>query len=118
MEVRFPDLHPLDDLSPLCPAGIYALYDAEDALLYLGQSQDIRGRVANHRTHQPWGPQIARVAATPIGDLAERVRIEALLILHFLPRHNKALMLNLRGGRVSEIRFPNFSRKPAKRKKK
>lgn len=97
-QISFADFEDYDDPDV---AGVYALWDTEDELLYIGQSGTVGDRL---RAHRRKGWRIARTAVYPLGDLERRLILEAILMLTERPRYNKALLLNLRG-RVSEIRY-------------
>lgn len=68
---------------------LYALLDADDNLLYVGQSCDVERRVRQHRRSQPWAEFIARhvVVAGPMERIEAQVR-ERLLINESQPIYN------------------------------
>lgn len=91
----------LTDFVDPVPA-VYLLYKNDD-LIYIGQSSNLRARLADHaRTkghdkfewyHEP--------------DLVSRIKTESVLILALSPTLNRALNLGLDKGRVWEIRWKN-----------
>lgn len=96
---------PLEAL-PALVSGLYCIYDEEDALLYVGQSCDVRSRVSAHR-RKPWGKAIARIEAVRIGRESDRLVAEAVHILRHRPRHNKTIKLGLYTNpeRIRELAF-------------
>lgn len=68
---------------------LYALLDADDNLLYVGQSCNVERRVRQHRKSQPWAEFIARhvVVAGPMERIDAQVQ-ERLLIDESQPIYN------------------------------
>lgn len=86
---------------------------AGDAVAYVGQTQDLRVRIAQHSANP-------RMCASPwdrihwfdpgIPDEHERLRLEALLICAVLPELNKAIMLvKNKQGALCQVRFGRTS---------
>lgn len=113
------DFRPLESLGGLerYRPGLYALWGADDELLYIGQSNSIIGRQAAHRKRK-WGADIRKITALPgIESASDRLIAEAVLLLRHFPRYNKAVKLALSPTKrsVAEIQFirgkPNPKRK-------
>lgn len=93
--MRFPELSDFDVESQAGHGGgIYLLY-AGDLLVYVGQTQNLIRRLADHRREGTKIFDTARVYHCD--DLVSRLRIEGVLILQYLPRYNHALLLGIDG---------------------
>jgi hypothetical protein len=90
----------LDGKGPV--PGVYLLFD-DAALVYIGQSHDIRARLAQHRRESLKTFHSAKFYYVP--DLVSRVKFEGILVLFHLPKYNRALNLGLHEGRVWEIKW-------------
>ncbi len=78
--------------------GVYALYDADDRLLYIGKAANLRTRVQSHvRGGAPggffdgWTRQIARVEARPAHSELEALLVEADRIRRLRPPFNRRM---------------------------
>ncbi|MCH7871540.1 MAG: metallophosphoesterase family protein, partial [Planctomycetes bacterium] len=88
-----------DDCKPLPAArGVYALYDADDRLLYVGKAAHVRSRVRTHIRGRSdagaftgWTARIARVEARPAHSELEALLIEADLIRRLRPPFNSRM---------------------------
>lgn len=97
---------------------VYLLVDPTHTLIYyVGQSNNLRKRMLAH-LHDPkkggagWdGEVMYLVPGIESTDL--RLEMEAHLILALRPQLNQALMLNLRGRRLVEIRWKRKGQKAA-----
>lgn len=85
-----------------CKAGVYCLM-AGDRVVYVGQSKHVRNRLAQHR--QEGAKAFDGVRVYLLEDVSSRLILEAILILLFLPRHNRGLNLGLADGRAWAIRW-------------
>lgn len=107
--LKLDDFRPLDSLEAWRQAGpgLYALWDKEGSLLYIGQSGSIIGRQGAHRKRK-WGKDIEKVTCFPgLRSASDRLIAEAVLILRHFPRHNRAVKLGLSAQKrtVCEIQF-------------
>lgn len=78
--------------------GLYRLFDAADALLYIGISDDLRGRMRAHAQEQPWWPEVDHRTVAWYNDRDEADDAETLAIAAEKPMHNKAKRYNPRSG--------------------
>ena len=67
--------------------GIYAMYDDNDKLIYIGQSKDVRERI---RTH-PKRAKFAYLKVRATDTIDERAKLEIRLIQRLKPKLNKQL---------------------------
>jgi predicted GIY-YIG superfamily endonuclease len=71
-------------------ASVYRAYDADDRLLYVGQSTNPTKRIATHKACKSWAPLAVRWDVTepmPVGDALD---VEARAILRERPVYNVA----------------------------
>jgi transcriptional regulator with XRE-family HTH domain len=86
-EAAIPDLGALTDFDPHDAdnlpneAGVYVFYDISERPVYVGQSENIRGRVSDH-DHAFWfkRPIVETAAYVRITDPALRLQIETIMI--------------------------------------
>lgn len=79
---EFIDFDPHDESDMPEEAGVYVFYDISERPIYVGQSQNIRGRILGDHTTRFWfkAPIVQSAAFVKIDDEALRKRIEAVLI--------------------------------------
>jgi hypothetical protein len=82
--------------------GIYLLFDG-DELVYVGQSGDIKVRLAQHR--KEGAKQFDRVLLYHMASEMSRLRTEGILILYFLPKYNRGINLGMNRDRLWAIRW-------------
>jgi excinuclease UvrABC nuclease subunit len=82
------------DRDPMPVPGLYALCDEEDEPLYIGQSNDIKRRLNEHRKQGT--KKFARIRYYPVYQFSERLRLEAILILCTRPQYNRAVNVGIR----------------------
>jgi hypothetical protein len=72
------------------PTTLYRLFSADDALLYVGVTGNVKTRMAYHSTDKPWWPEVARmeVESHPSRTAAETAEDHA--IAGERPRYNIA----------------------------
>jgi predicted GIY-YIG superfamily endonuclease len=78
--------------------GVYALYDTDDRLLYVGKATNVRSRVRQHLAARPsgaffegWTRAIARIEARPAYSELEALLVEADLIRALRPPFNRQM---------------------------
>jgi len=67
--------------------GIYAMYDTDNRLIYIGQSKDVRYRVSKH----PKRSKYASIKVKYINTYDERIKLEEKLIRRLKPKLNRHL---------------------------
>lgn len=79
---EFVDFDPHDEASLPPEAGVYVFYDISDRPLYVGQSQNIRDRIARSHVEKFWfrAPVVQSAAFVKIEDEELRKRIEKIMI--------------------------------------
>lgn len=68
---------------------VYRLFAADGYLLYVGCTSNLRDRLANHKTHKDWWPQVARVESETYPDRARGLWAEREAIVTEAPRYNQ-----------------------------
>lgn len=76
--------------SPELSRLVYRLYDQDDRLLYVGQSQVLTHRIGFHRRDPRFGTQIHHVRYQQVPTFREMCDLEAALIIELQPPHNTA----------------------------
>jgi prevent-host-death family protein len=67
---------------------VYRLYDADEALLYVGVAADPLTRFRQHRRDKPWWPRVALREVEWHDSREQALKVEAEAIVRELPRHN------------------------------
>jgi excinuclease UvrABC nuclease subunit len=67
---------------------LYRVYDGQDALLYIGVSNDFGTRWKSHARNQPWWPEVRRQTVTWYESRDEALAEEAAAIKAEHPRFN------------------------------
>lgn len=67
---------------------LYRLFDANDHLLYIGRTNDLRKRLDRHSRVQSWWPEVARSQVETFPDLASLCAAEKAAIIGEDPTHN------------------------------
>ncbi|MCX4750949.1 hypothetical protein OG455_41445 [Kitasatospora sp. NBC_01287] len=68
------------------PTALYRFYDADDALLYVGITHDLRTRWSTHRYYQPWWHLVARKTYEWYEDRSLAGAAEKAAVEHEKPR--------------------------------
>lgn len=110
-----PDPGPLREASFLGSAptpGVYLLLDEAGAVVYVGQSADVARRLSDHRREK------TKAFHSALFYLEEcqksRLRLEAILILQYLPGYNRAVALGITPEGVWELPYTRWGKKPKK----
>jgi hypothetical protein len=85
-------------------AGVYALMDDDEKVLYVGQSGNFAQRLARHRKDKAKSA-VTRCCLVGVPDAGERLIQETIWIALLRPPINKAVMLRVHGGKLTEIRY-------------
>lgn len=116
--MHFPDLAEFEPEASIQRGrgGVYLLYSGS-MLVYVGQTQDLTKRLAQHRAERV--KEFDMVLIYHEDDLASRLRIEGILHLKYLPRYNHAILLGTDGltGKVWERDHKNIWVKKRTRRK-
>jgi predicted GIY-YIG superfamily endonuclease len=72
------------------PTALYRLYDASDDLLYIGITNNLAARFAQHAADKYWWPEVARKTAVLYGSREEALAEETRAIPVEQPVHNVA----------------------------
>lgn len=67
---------------------LYRMYDASDALLYVGMSINLPSRLAQHRSQQDWWPDVVRVEVEHFAGRKAAAAAEMAAIAAEAPQHN------------------------------
>ncbi len=84
--------------------GVYFLWSDGGELLYVGQSGNIAARMAQH-AKDPRKAAVASVSYVREEELDRRLELETIYVVHFRPPLNKAVLIRVSKGRLSEIRY-------------
>jgi hypothetical protein len=93
--------------------GVYRLLDASGTTVYVGQSSNIKLRLAQHRKEQTKLFEYALIIPQ-IDDLSQRLRAETVLIMTHMPKYNRGINIGLAAGQCWEIKWPGRRNKVAK----
>jgi len=69
-------------------SAVYRLYDAHGDLLYIGVTDNLKGRFNQHRQERPWWGEVARKTAAWYASRADALAAGAHAIASESPRHN------------------------------
>lgn len=69
---------------------VYALFDTDGELVYIGQSMNVRSRLKEHWRQRGRAWSLDRWAVSVVPPGKSRVEVEAALIARFKPSGNKA----------------------------
>lgn len=72
----------------VAPTGVYRFYDADEQLLYVGVSSNLRTRWKEHEDNRPWWGDIARHDVTWFATRAKALAEESRAICEDSPRYN------------------------------
>ncbi len=78
----------LNDSESHMRVSLYRLYDAEDVLLYVGVTLDLKQRLNNHATQQPWWLEVARIKVTHLSSREDSETLERAVIQLDRPKYN------------------------------
>lgn len=67
---------------------VYLIYDADDKLIYVGCTSNIKKRMNQHRTERYWANEIAKVEIENWPTKAEGFKREGYLVKTLRPRYN------------------------------
>lgn len=67
---------------------LYRLFDADDALLYIGISRSALGRLGEHLGEKTWAGEVVRTTIHPFGSRDEAAAAERAAIQSERPRYN------------------------------
>lgn len=70
------------------PTAVYRLFSADDELLYVGITHDLKTRLGDHGRRKAWWPAVSFVPVEWCDSRAEALRREAQAIVHEAPRFN------------------------------
>ena len=99
-----PSRIPLSKASSYPVGGVYGLWSDAGELLYVGQTASVAGRLVQHRK-DPKKSEAVTFCFVAIDKLLERLVTETVEIVRWRPRLNKAVLLRVSSGGLSEIRW-------------
>lgn len=67
---------------------VYRCYDADDQLLYVGVTTDMRQRHTEHAGQKEWYSEVARIETEEFDSGDEAAEREMVLLTHERPRYN------------------------------
>jgi hypothetical protein len=97
----------------LARAWVYRLVDAEGALLYVGITQNLSSRLANHRRSKSWWPEVANVETEVFATRREGLAAEAKAIFEEGPRYNLAPGTYADAALIAELNRAAAGEKPS-----
>jgi len=98
------------DAVPPLSCGVYVMLNAAGDVLYVGQTGSFKLRMRDHERTKKWWPQVEKIVAYPCADADLRLCLEAVTILRYRPRHNRAIKIALKNtGDIYEIQFVGTS---------
>lgn len=105
--VTLSDAALLSSISPSRFPGVYA-YLRDGQPLYIGQSCDVRRRLAQHARdkRKKWPAAATHIRAIVEADYEARLVAETILILQHRPRYNQSIKIGIAAnGRLRELQF-------------
>jgi len=98
----------LAEARKLHAAAVYFLWSA-DEVVYVGQSADVGSRLTQHLKDPKKLEAVSGLST--LYELGPQARLifEAMYTVAIRPRFNRAILLRIANGRLSEIRFPRRS---------
>lgn len=85
---------------------LYRLFDANDELLYVGRTNDLRRRFESHAEAQPWWPEVARSQVESLASFVALCQAERTAIVEERPKYNVVHNVAVRGGRSEPMPIP------------
>jgi predicted GIY-YIG superfamily endonuclease len=73
---------------PSGPTALYRCYAEDGSLLYVGVTDDLRGRLGGHERQKPWWPEVARKTVAWYDSRLDGEQAEAAAINDEHPVHN------------------------------
>lgn len=73
---------------PERPAVVYACYDQDDEIIYIGATVDLTRRRHELAYRMPWWDEVVRIDSFPFARLADARAREAVAISTVRPRYN------------------------------
>jgi hypothetical protein len=70
------------------PAAVYRLFDADDRLLYVGVTENVKARFSHHASSKPWWPDVARHTVEWMDNRDDAEAAEKLAISTEMPVWN------------------------------
>lgn len=70
---------------------VYRLIDADDLVVYVGTTNNIKRRIADHKSNKPWINEVVRVKGSTFQDKGKAAAEERRLIKKLQPKYNKVL---------------------------
>lgn len=95
---------PLDEAPEQLGGGVYFLRDEDGKIIYVGQTGDYAKRLKTHARDKKKA-EVASFSLLPMGDHQRRLAFETAYIALLRPRLNRAIMIRIANGRLSEIRY-------------
>jgi excinuclease UvrABC nuclease subunit len=83
---------------------LYRHFDSESRLLYVGISDNVKKRLAQHERASWWWPRVNRITIEHFGTRAEAAAAEVVAIEMEKPAHNQRRRLNKRSHPVGTLR--------------
>jgi hypothetical protein len=93
-------------------AGVYALMDDDENVLYVGQSGNFAQRLARHVTDKK-KKGVTKCCLAGVPDAGMRLIQETIWIALLRPPLNTAVMLRIHSGKLTEIRYRRRKTKSA-----
>lgn len=85
---------------------LYRLFDADDQLLYVGRTNDLRRRFERHAMVQPWWAEVARSQVESLGTFEALCEAERAAIVAERPKYNITHNAAVRRGVAGPVPIP------------